>query len=182
MQIVREPRALVPIVERPPASATTIHPDMLAWVLKRWAEGGMPPPSQPRIEFSGGTPQIVRDKHGLAQGGVRLPQVEVPVATNSCIPITTDFFGTLRGSNQPFGPAKLEALRRRVQVPGVLRASGGARGCSGRDAHARCRAGRCGSRGRISALVRSKLGGRLSTGASAFRSACFGPLRQRDGP
>lgn len=78
--------------------------------LKRWAEGGAPPPSQPRIEFTGEPPKFVRDQHGIARGGVRLPQVEVPAATNSCIPITADFLGILRGSNQPFGAPKLEAL------------------------------------------------------------------------
>jgi hypothetical protein len=52
----------------------------------------------------------VRNEHGIAQGGIRLPQVEAPVATNSSIPVTTDFAGSLRGSNQPFDAAKLAAL------------------------------------------------------------------------
>jgi hypothetical protein len=52
----------------------------------------------------------VRDEHGIAKGGIRLPQADAPVATNSSIPITSDFSGSLRGSNHPFGAAKLDAL------------------------------------------------------------------------
>lgn len=78
--------------------------------LNRWVGGGAPPPSQPPIEFSGERPDVVRDEHGIAQGGVRLPQAGAPVATNSSIPITNDFSGSLRGSNHPFGAAKLDAL------------------------------------------------------------------------
>jgi hypothetical protein len=78
--------------------------------LKRWVDGGAPAPSQPLIEFSGERPEVVRDEHGIARGGIRLPQAEVPVATNSSIPVTNDFAGSLRGSNQPFGKSKLDAL------------------------------------------------------------------------
>jgi hypothetical protein len=78
--------------------------------LSRWADGGAPAPSQPLIEFAGEKPEVVRDEHGVAKGGIRLPQADAPVATNSCIPVTNDFAGSLRGSNHPFGAAKLEAL------------------------------------------------------------------------
>jgi hypothetical protein len=78
--------------------------------LKRWVDGGAAPPSQPLIEFSGEKPEVVRDEHGIAKGGIRLPQADAPVATNSSIPITNDFSGSLRGSNQPFGAEKLDAL------------------------------------------------------------------------
>jgi hypothetical protein len=78
--------------------------------LARWADGGAPPPSQPLLAFSGETPEVVRDEHGIATGGIRLPQADAPVATNSSIPITNDFSGSLRGSNHPFGAAKLDAL------------------------------------------------------------------------
>jgi hypothetical protein len=77
--------------------------------LNRWAAGGAPAPSQPPIEFSE-RPDFVRDEHGIAKGGVRLPQVEAPVATNSSVPLSNDFSGALRGSNRPFGAAKLKAL------------------------------------------------------------------------
>lgn len=77
--------------------------------LNRWANGGAPPPSQPLIDFDAdGHP--VRDPHGIATGGVRLPQAEAPLAMNSATPVTDDFAGRLRGSNRPFDAATLDAL------------------------------------------------------------------------
>ena len=77
--------------------------------MTRWIAGGAPPPSQPLIDF---TPEgeVIRDPHGIATGGIRMPQAEAPVAVNSSIPVTDDFSGRLRGSNAPFGTAKLDAL------------------------------------------------------------------------
>jgi Alpha/beta hydrolase domain len=66
--------------------------------LHSWLNGGPPPPIQPRISFAGDPPEIVRDEHGLAVGGVRLPQVEVPVAQNSAIPLSNDIHSRLGGS------------------------------------------------------------------------------------
>lgn len=76
--------------------------------LKRWVDGGKAPPRQPLIEFAG--EEVVRDEHGIAKGGARLPQVDAPVATNSSIPVSSDFAGSLRGSNHPFGATKLAGL------------------------------------------------------------------------
>jgi hypothetical protein len=90
--------------------ALTPYYDAALHHMKRWVDGGAPPPRQPLIAFAGEKPEVVRDEHGIAQGGIRLPQVDAPVATNSSIPVTTDFSGSLRGSNQPFGAAKLDAL------------------------------------------------------------------------
>jgi hypothetical protein len=78
--------------------------------LKRWVDGGAVPPSQPLIEFAGEKADVVRDQHGIAKGGIRLPQADAPVATNSSIPIAQDFSASLRGSNHPFSAAKLDAL------------------------------------------------------------------------
>jgi hypothetical protein len=99
----------------PPASQTMnriyIQPyyDAALHHMNRWVNGGPPPPAQPPIHF---TPegQVIRDEHGIAKGGVRLPQAAVPVAMNSSIPVTDDFAGRLRGSNKPFDAAKLRAL------------------------------------------------------------------------
>jgi hypothetical protein len=77
--------------------------------MARWAAGVAPPPSQPLIEFDADG-QPIRDEHGIAKGGVRLPQAAAPVAMNSSTPVTNDFAGRLRGSNQPFDAAKLEAM------------------------------------------------------------------------
>ncbi len=90
--------------------AITPYYDAALHHLRRWASGGTPAPSQPLLEFAGGKPEVVRDEHGIARGGIRYPQADVPVATNSSIPITNDFAGSLRGSNHPFGAAKLDAL------------------------------------------------------------------------
>jgi hypothetical protein len=78
--------------------------------LKRWVDGGAPAPRQPLLEFAGEKPELVRDEHGIATGGIRLPQADVPVATNSSIPVTQDFPGSLRGSYRPFSAEKLAAL------------------------------------------------------------------------
>ena len=78
--------------------------------LNRWVDGGEPPPHQPLIEFTGEPPEIVRDEHGIAVGGVRLPQAEMPVAQNSAIPLGEDIQSRLQGSSSPFDATKLEAL------------------------------------------------------------------------
>jgi len=77
--------------------------------LARWVNGGAPPPSQPLIDF-GDDGQPLRDRHGIATGGVRLPQAAAPVAMNSATPVSDDFAGRLRGSNRPFDAATLDAL------------------------------------------------------------------------
>jgi hypothetical protein len=78
--------------------------------LQAWMVGGAPPPVQPRLAFAGDPPAIVRDADGIAEGGIRLPQVEVPVAHNSAIQRTPDVFARLVGSHEPF-PA--ETVRQR---------------------------------------------------------------------
>jgi hypothetical protein len=58
----------------------------------------------------GEPPEVSRDEHGIARGGIRLPQVEVPIAHNSAIPRTPDFVSRLGGSSAPFPPETLRAL------------------------------------------------------------------------
>ncbi len=53
---------------------------------------------------------MVRDAHGIAKGGARLPQVEVPVAMNGAIPLEPTRGMLLRGSSRTFAPAELTAL------------------------------------------------------------------------
>ncbi len=83
--------------------------DAATHYLHSWLNGGPPPPIQPRISFAGDPPEIVRDEDGLAVGGIRLPQVEVPVAKNSAIPLTDDIYSRLGGSCVPFPPETLTA-------------------------------------------------------------------------
>ena len=91
-------------------------------------------PTQPRIEFAGDPAEIVRDADGIARGGIRLPQVEVPIATNSAIPRVADIFGILGGSSHPFSRddlvarygdraqflARFEAAAKQAEASGVL--------------------------------------------------------------
>ena len=77
--------------------------------LNRWVKGGAPPPRQPPIDFTS-EGEVVRDRHGIATGGARLPQADAPVAMNSSTPVSDDFAGRLRGSNKPFDAATLDAL------------------------------------------------------------------------
>ena len=83
----------------------------LHW-MRRWIEEGVPPPVQPRIEVepaSGGIPpRIVRDKLGIARGGVRLPEVAVPTAVHTGF--NTPDWAFLRGSSQPLTWEQLAAL------------------------------------------------------------------------
>jgi hypothetical protein len=76
--------------------------------LHRWVNGEGPPPVQPKIEFADG--EVVRDEHGIAVGGIRLPQAEVPVATNSAVPLGPGIYPLLQGSSHPFPASKLVEL------------------------------------------------------------------------
>ena len=53
---------------------------------------------------------MVRDAHGIAKGGVRLPQVEAPVAMNCAIPLEPTRGLLLRGSSRMFDAAELGTL------------------------------------------------------------------------
>ena len=97
--------------------------------VQEWLTTGAAPPTQPLIEFAGDPPDVVRDEHGIARGGIRLPQADVPIAQNSAIPVGTDIFSLLYGSCRPF-PA--EEVRRlyggRDTYPSRVRGSGASRG------------------------------------------------------
>jgi hypothetical protein len=77
--------------------------------LQAWMVDGSPPPTQPRIAFHGAPPQIMRDDDGIAIGGIRLPQVEMPLAHNSAIQRTPDVFARLVGSHERFSDEKVRA-------------------------------------------------------------------------
>jgi hypothetical protein len=78
--------------------------------MHRWLNDGTPPPSQPKVEFAGEPSEVVRDEHGIAKGGIRLPQADVPLAQNSAIPLTDDIFAYLGGSSHAFAREKIHAL------------------------------------------------------------------------
>jgi Alpha/beta hydrolase domain len=55
------------------AVSTAIHR------LDAWVRTGVAPPNGPRFVFANG--QLARDGYGNAQGGIRLPPIDVPIAT-----------------------------------------------------------------------------------------------------
>ncbi|HEX5264061.1 MAG TPA: alpha/beta hydrolase domain-containing protein [Phenylobacterium sp.] len=76
--------------------------------VHRWINGGPAPPVQPKIEFegTGATPTIKRDRYGNALGGVRLPDLDAPIA---------QYLGSTKdsawlGQTFPFGRDQLKAL------------------------------------------------------------------------
>jgi Alpha/beta hydrolase domain len=78
--------------------------------LQAWLLDGTPPPTQPRITFAGDPPAIARDEHDIARGGIRLPQVEVPLAHNSAIQQSPDIFARLVGYHRSFSHETVRAL------------------------------------------------------------------------
>jgi hypothetical protein len=79
-------------------------------LLVRWVRYGIAPPSAPKIEFSTGeAPAIVRDELGLALGGIRLPEVEVPIALNTGVNSGATFC-VLYGTYQPFAAETIRSL------------------------------------------------------------------------
>jgi hypothetical protein len=79
--------------------------------LARWAAGGPAPAKAPPIAISSGpVPAIERDGFGNARGGIRLPQLEAPVATLSGEPGGGPGFCSLFGFTAPFDAARLSSL------------------------------------------------------------------------
>lgn len=78
--------------------------------LNQWVAGAEPPPKQPLIAFAGEPSDVVRDEFGIAVGGIRLPQVDVPLSANSAVPLAPDIFSLLRGSSRPLAISTIDAL------------------------------------------------------------------------
>ena len=81
--------------------------------LRDWAAGGTAPTHQKPLEIADGA--IVRDAHGNALGGVRTPQLDIPVATlsgegNSLIGKTTPFPPDVLASLYPSHDAYVKAF------------------------------------------------------------------------
>jgi Alpha/beta hydrolase domain len=96
--------------DRPPLSRVPLHQVLGAAYdhLVRWVEDGTPPPTAEPLAFNpDGTK--ARDALGIARGGIRLSQVEVPTAVN-----TGDNSGSgfcrLFGSYEPFDAATLDQM------------------------------------------------------------------------
>ncbi len=95
----------------PPMNSVSWHPVLAAALahLQRWTTAGEAPPSMPRITVTGEPPQIERDELGIALGGIRLPQVEVPTAAHSG-ENGLEGPGSLYGASVPFDEATMLRL------------------------------------------------------------------------
>jgi Alpha/beta hydrolase domain len=80
--------------------------------LERWVRDGTPPPEAARIGLAAENPtRIARDRHGIAEGGVRTPDVDVPVCVLSGeAPPGVKGPGWLVGSTTPLEPAEMVRL------------------------------------------------------------------------
>lgn len=76
--------------------------------LTRWIEEGDAPPTAEPLEFNADGTKA-RDEHGLALGGIRLSQVEVPTALNTG-DNAGETFCRLFGTHVPFDEATLDEL------------------------------------------------------------------------
>jgi Alpha/beta hydrolase domain len=98
----------------PPGSAVPFHYVMSAGLdhLVRWVRQGTLMPTAPRIELTLGLPVVLtKDEFGIAVGGIRLSQVEVPIAVSSGTntgPGTCDRWGY----TDPFDATTLGSLYR----------------------------------------------------------------------
>ncbi len=85
--------------------------------LVKWATVGTLPPTAPRITRSSFLSRIQRDTYGNALGGLRLPEIDVPIATYGIDNATTgstaflDIFAcSTSGSTDPFTASRLGSL------------------------------------------------------------------------
>jgi hypothetical protein len=70
--------------------------------LVRWMNDGVAPPVFPLIEMDYGDPltSVQRDELGLALGGVRLPEIDVPVAVQQGVNTTPNMLAKLTGERR----------------------------------------------------------------------------------
>jgi hypothetical protein len=77
--------------------------------LERWVRTGRPPRPMPRLETDEeGT--FVLDQHGNVRGGIRTPQLDVPIATLSGLGQSGSAFCGLFGTTTPLDAATLATL------------------------------------------------------------------------
>ena len=74
--------------------------------LCQWVRMGQPPPTAAPIELDDtDPPQPVVDSNGLAQGGIRTPWVDVPIARTSGFGGDESVMSAIFGSGEPFDAA-----------------------------------------------------------------------------
>ena len=78
--------------------------------LDEWVRTGTPPPIAPLLDVASTSPTVlVRDVHGNAEGGIRTPHVDAPIARLDSVNGPAGFC-RLFGSTTPFTPAQLAVL------------------------------------------------------------------------
>ena len=96
-----------------PVNAAPLHVVAKAALrhLEEWITDGAAPPEAARLATTGTPPEIVRDADGIAEGGIRIPPVDVPVDVLSGVPgPNPDLFCILLGSTTPLSDARLAEL------------------------------------------------------------------------
>ena len=79
--------------------------------LERWLRAGRPPKPAPRLEVGAGDPPVIsRDAHGNALGGIRTPQLDVPIMALSGLGQTGASFCRLFGTTVLFDAPTLASL------------------------------------------------------------------------
>ena len=82
--------------------------------LHHWIKAGVEPPTMPHVEVRPGVPRpvVVRDEHGNAVGGIRLPDIAVPTASHSGFGTQREGsrFGFLYGIATDFDAAQLAEM------------------------------------------------------------------------
>lgn len=77
--------------------------------LDDWVRTGEAPPEMPRLELDEASEQVTVDADGIALGGIRTPQVDVPVAVLSGSGQPPNGFCGLFGTTTPLSAADLAA-------------------------------------------------------------------------
>jgi hypothetical protein len=89
-------------------NARYVYNAAITWIEKYLDDASTKIPTCPAVEFAASSiptrPVAARDADGIIRGGVRLPDVDVPVGVNTGIGCG------LSGTFSPFGQAKLDAL------------------------------------------------------------------------
>jgi hypothetical protein len=78
--------------------------------INRWVASGKPPKAAPRLEVTGPPAVIARDANGNAIGGIRTPQVDVPIAAFAETQFGSSITCLLFGTTTPFDASKLASL------------------------------------------------------------------------
>jgi hypothetical protein len=111
MILARDGMPSLPAPEAPP-SMVVFAPvvDAALHAMHRWLETGVAPASQPRFEFDTDGTHLARDEDGIVRGGIRLPEVAVPLAVNAGEGSEMTGFAALAGTSSPLPEERIREL------------------------------------------------------------------------